>query len=152
MGAVAPVAMAKVTPLFRAICAPCAHCCAVLLLLLLLQKGKGKGKGKGKKGKGKKAAGKRKFFLSTVVSRGRLSRVVRVRAAADDLDPLSPEFQLIKAKSQIESLEHQLSTQASPSLVRDQSPRVLIGLCSLRARSAAHGCRYTRHPGAGRGD
>ena len=64
MGAVAPVAMAKVTPLFRAICAPCAHCCAVLLLLvLLLQKGKGKGKGKGKKGKGKKAAGKRKFFF-----------------------------------------------------------------------------------------
>ena len=61
---VAPVgdaAMAKVTAPLRALCALCAHRCAMLLLFLLLQKGKGKGKGKGKKGKGKKAAGKRSF-------------------------------------------------------------------------------------------
>ena len=54
------------------------------------------------------------FVLCSMFS---VSRVVRVRTAADDLDPLSPEFQLIKAKSQIESLEHQLSTQAFPPLV-----------------------------------
>ena len=48
---------------------------------------KGKGKGKGKKGKGKKGK-------------------------AEDIDPLSPEFQLIKAKTQIESLEHQLMCAA----------------------------------------
>ena len=62
--------MAKVTAPLRALCALCAHRCAMLLLFLLLQKGKGKGKGKGKKGKGKKAAGKRAVLMATVVSQG----------------------------------------------------------------------------------
>ena len=56
--------------------------------------------------------------------------------AADDLDPLSPEFQLIKAKSQIESLEHQLSTFVG---LRDRSRCFgrTHGLWSLRSQCCA---------------
>ena len=42
----------------------------------------------------------------------------RLPLAAVDVDPLSPEFMLIKANSQIESLEHQLSKRRSLSRSR----------------------------------
>jgi hypothetical protein len=132
------------------------------VLLLGVQKGKGKGKGKGKKGKGKKGAGAHSFgnrcdrdewarnaAQDPFVWRVCVDARACVCGTAVDVDPLSPEFQLIKAKSQIESLEHQLSTDR-PASARTALLRLLMRRVCC-ARSGAHGCRYTRHPGARRG-
>ena len=128
------------------------------VLALDMQKGKGKGKGKGKKGKGKKGAGAHRFgnrcdrdewaryaAQGLFTWRACVDACVRVRGAAVDVDPLSPEFQLIKAKSQIESLEQQLSTE-HPASARMRLLRLLM-LRVCCSRSAAHRRRYARHPG-----
>ena len=61
-----------------------------------------------------------------------------VCGAAVDVDPLSPEFQLIKAKSQIESLEHQLSTDrpASARTARSRADATFAALAVLRTDAA----------------